>query len=183
MILTDWRTDPDLAAAMKTEAERALTPLLTVPVQAANPAPTARTPAANAAPIQAPVANAAPAAKVELTKDMAAVEVLRLVLGGNATGKLSVKWYVSSFDVQHGKGCYSTAYNVGQNSIWELHVHREKNGKPWNSTMQKTAAVGNKGATRSMEIPDHQFGRLTELGIPSNHDPRTTVKEKVWAKC
>ena len=200
-ILADWAADTDLSPATRKEAERILKPLMTVPPQpAAAPQPTATpaqkptTPATapNAAPkvvakpatppaaANGPATAAAPpptaaATTVALTAAMRAVDVLNHIAAGRATASgLAVRWFESSLDKAGG---YSTAYNLGKGSKWEIHVHRTKTGVPWTCTVQQAVAVGNTGATRGMEL---DWKKLDALGIPAKHDPRTLRKANAW---
>jgi hypothetical protein len=193
MILADWNADPDLQPETKKEAQRVLTPLQTPPPQqpAAVAAPAAKaapTPATQSAPTQTAPAKAvaapqgAPQAAAKtptaLTKTMKAFEVHNCLAGGTATATgLQVKWYETNDD--KSKKQFSTAYNVGKDTNWEIHVHRKNNnGQPVAVTVQQKAAVGNTGATRGMEL---DASKLDALGIPKNHDPRKAQGYNQWA--
>jgi hypothetical protein len=195
MMLDEWAVDDTISPATMDEARRVLTPLTVVQAPAAAPAPVVAPPAAAAAlpPVAAPPRAAAPAAvvapppaavaaapppggqvaaaaaaPVQLTEDMRAVDVLKAVEGRRARAVgLQTKWYQSNDD--KGKA-FSTAYNLGRDSNWEIHVHRNAKGKATVCTFQAANAVGNKAATRGMPLND--MSRLAALGIPDPHDPR-----------
>lgn len=161
--------DPIVSTGRPAQAAPALPPGLAAPQQGAQPtAPRPTTPAVAAA-----------ATSVALTKQMRAVDVLKAVEARQATVTgLQSKWFVSSIDRDKGKNCYSTAYNLGQGSKWEIHVHRRANGAGWVCTFQNAVAVGNTDATRGMPLDD--MTKLEKLGIPKNHDPKKSHAMNRW---
>jgi hypothetical protein len=186
MMRDGWMADSDLAKDTKVEVKRILDPIVRAPVAQAVAVPS--TPAAAAAvatgspnpkassPSNAPTPTAP--TRIVLTKAMRAVDVLKAVESGTASAVgLQCQWFESSMDKNGG---YSTAYNLGQGSNWEIHVHRHKNGRGWVCTFQAKASVGNTNATRGMPLDN--MDKLLALGVPKDHDPRKQLVKKKWGK-
>lgn len=68
------------------------------------------------------------------------------------------------------EGGYSTAYNAGKDSRWEIHCHRKAKGAIVACTVQAKSTVGDKNVTRGIPL-DSPDTKLARIGIPKNHGP------------
>lgn len=149
----------------------AVAPIAPQPAPATGPNLSIPTAAPNTPASLAPVT-------VELKAELKAIDVHNALAGEKATvGYIAWSWYKTTYD--KNKGGYSTAYNAGKDSLWEIHCHRTAKGAIDVCTVQSKATVGNKDVTRG--IPLHSADmKLAKIGIPKKHLP--SGEPKRWQK-
>lgn len=86
---------------------------------------------------------------------------------------LQAKWYVTKDDKMI-KG-YSTAYRLGKDCTWEIHVHRDAMHQALTCSVQQVVTLGTLEKTQRWLDPS----KLQAIGIPALHYPQS--KEKWWA--
>lgn len=103
-----------------------------------------------------------------------AATVWRALLEGVApVHGLQAKWYISKDDKKING--YSTAYRLGNNCTWEIHVHRNAKRQALTCSVQQVATLGTRERTQRWLEP----AKLQSIGVPALHYPQS--REKCWA--